>query len=160
MTDKDYTRVLAVIATSEDPDQLRRFINNAKREGADKVNQAAFRRLLVVLPEETPGTIEYDFWRTIFAFEEVLREERGKTVRLSRTRQKVQRVGVMQTVIDLTTSKSPADGFKMLIEREMPELAVEAIVLRHVSKFDEDVVTAATERLVAAGIDVSKLPKV
>ncbi len=105
MTTKDYTKVLAVIAASEDPDQLRRFINNAKREGADEISKVAFRRLLEVLPEETPGTIEHDFWRMVFAFEEVLRAERGKTVRLSRTRQKVQRVGVMQTIIDLTMRK-------------------------------------------------------
>ena len=42
----------------------------------------AFRRLIAILPQEQPGTIEHDFWQTIHAFEHALTEERGKTTRL------------------------------------------------------------------------------
>ena len=94
---------------------------------------------------------------TIYAFEEVLRDERGKTVRLSRTRQKIGRVGVKQTLIDFATSKAPTDGFNMLIERGLPELTGEALVLKHSGAFDLGVQNAAKQRLEDAGVDITKL---
>jgi hypothetical protein len=153
----DHTKILASIAGSTDAEQLRRFRENAQRMGVTVVADAAFRRLIEILPEQAPGSIEHDFWLTIYAFEEVLRDERGKTVRLSRTRQKIARVGVKQTLIDFATSKAPTDGFKMLIERGLPELTGEALVLKHSESFDTEVQTAAKERLENAGVDIVKL---
>lgn len=89
----DHTKILASIAGSTDAEQLRRFRENARRMGVTVVADAAFRRLIEILPEQAPGSIEHDFWMTIHAFEEVLRDERGKTVRLSGTRRKIGRVG-------------------------------------------------------------------
>ena len=156
----DHTKVLATIAKSTDANQLRRFRENAKRMGVTVVADAAFRRLIEVLPEEAPGSIEHDFWMTIHAFEEVLRDERGKTVRLSRTRQKIGRVGVKQTLIDFATSKAPTDGFNMLIERGLPDLTGEALVLKHSESFDSNVQIAAKQRLQDAGVDIIKLQSI
>lgn len=153
----DHTRILASIAGSTDADQLRRLRENAQRMGVTVVADAAFRRLIEILPEQAPGSIEHDFWMTIHAFEEVLRDERGKTVRLSRTRQKIGRVGVKQTLIDFATSRAPTDGFNMLIERGLPELTGEALVLKHSDSFDLEVQTAAKRRLEDAGVDIIKL---
>lgn len=153
----DHQKVLDAIATTTDPDKLRKFRENAQRLGVPKVEEAAFRRLVEVLPEETPGSIEHDFWKTIHAFEEILRDERGKTVRLSRTRQKIDRVGVRQTLVDFAVSKKPTEGFDMLIQRGLPELTGEALVLKHSAHFDGQVVEAAKARLVAAGVDIAKL---
>ena len=47
----------------------------------------------------------------------------------------------------------------MLLERNMPELTGEAIVLRHAHQFGADVLAAANLRLVQAGVDTSSLPK-
>lgn len=153
----DHTRILASIAASTDADQLRRFRENAQKKGVTVVADAAFRRLIEILPEQAPGSIEHDFWMTIHAFEEVLRDERGRTVRLSRTRQKIGRVGVKQTLIDFATSKAPTDGFNMLIERGLPELTGEALVLKHSESFDPEVQAAAKQRLEDAGVDINKL---
>lgn len=153
----DHAKILASIAGSTDADQLRRFRENAQRMGVTVVADAAFRRLIEVLPDQAPGSIEHDFWMTIHAFEEVLRDERGKTVRLSRTRQKIDRVGVKQTLIDFATSKAPTDGFNMLIERGLPELTGEALVLKHSESFDPAVKSAARQRLENAGVDITKL---
>ena len=153
----DHTKALAAIARLTDADQLRQFRENAQRMGASAVADAAFRRLLEILPEQVPGSIEHDFWMTIHAFEEVLRDERGKTVRLSRTRQKINRVGVKQTLMDFATSKAPTDGFNMLIERGMPELTGEALILKHSTSFDLEVRTGAKQRLENAGVDIVKL---
>lgn len=153
----DHTKILASIGASTDADQLRRFRENAQKKGVTVVADAAFRRLIEILPEQAPGSIEHDFWMTIYAFEEVLRDERGKTVRLSRTRQKIGRVGVKQTLIDFATSKAPTDGFNMLIERGLPELTGEALVLKHSGAFDLGVQNAAKQRLEDAGVDITKL---
>lgn len=153
----DHKRVLAAIAIATDPAKLRTLRENAQRLGVPEVEAAAFKRLVEVLPEEATGSIEHDFWKTIHAFEEILRDERGKTVRLSRTRQKIDRVGVMQTLIDFAISKTPTDGFNMLIERGLPELTGEALVLKHDTHFEPAVLDAAKSRLEAAGIDISKL---
>ena len=56
-------------------------------------------------------------------------------------------------------SKKSTDGFDMLLEREMPELTGEAIVLRHSEQFDNEIQNAARERLVQAGVDIDLLSK-
>ena len=153
----DHKKVLASIAVATDPAKLRTLRENAQRLGVPEVEEAAFRRLVEILPEEAPGSIEHDFWKTIHAFEEILRDERGKTVRLSRTRQKIDRVGVMQTLIDFAVSKAPTDGFNMLIERGLPELTGEALVLKHANHFEPEVLDSARSRLEGAGVDTSRL---
>jgi hypothetical protein len=46
----------------------------------------------------------------------------------------------------------------MLLERNLPELTGEAIILRHAERFEPFVVEAARNRLVKAGVDIGKLP--
>ena len=65
------------------------------------------------------------------AFEYTLSEERGKNTRLSRTRQKVAKAGVVQTLSDWAAGSQETKGFRMLLERGMPEFTGEAITLRH-----------------------------
>lgn len=155
----DYTKILALIAVCGDAGKLRSWIANAQKGNQKEIEEAAFRRLIDILPKEAPGTVEHDFWRTIHAFEHMLSEERGKTTRLGRTRQKVARVGVIETLRDWALASKSTDGFDMLIERNMPELTGEAIVLRHGERFEAAVMAAATKRLEDAGVDVSRLPR-
>ena len=147
--------MIEFVSSCDDPEKLRRIIENARKREADALADAALRKLVSVLPSERPGTVEFDFWRTIHSFEHVLTEERGRTTKLSRTRQKVQRVGVVQTLIDWALDTKQTDGFLMLLERNMPELAGEAIILRHPDKFEQFVVSAARARLEAAGVDTA-----
>lgn len=153
----DHSRIEAQIAACGDPGKLRRWIANARAKGEPEIADAAFRRLIAILPQERPGTIEHDFWQTIHAFEHALTEERGKTTRLARTRQKVARVGVLETLKDWALGTKSTDGFQMLLERSMPELTGEAIVLRHAHAFEENVVAAARRRLQDAGVDVTAI---
>jgi len=147
----DHARIRVQIAACDDSEKLRRWIANARNKGEAGIADMAFRRLIAILPHEQPGTIEHDFWQAIHAFEYVLSEERGKTTRLARTRQKVKRVGVIQTLKDWALSNKSTEGFQMLVDRAMPELPGEAVVLRHAGTFDKTVVDAARRQLEEAG---------
>jgi hypothetical protein len=148
----DNRMALAFISTSQDKAALTQIVENARRKGAAEVEAAAFKKLIAIVPEALPGSLEHDFWTTIHAFEFVLTQERGKTTRLARTRQKVQRLGVAATLIDWAYGKQ-TDGFDMLIERGMPELCGEAIIVRHADCFPAAVVAAARQRLLDVGYD-------
>ncbi|MEP4380326.1 MAG: hypothetical protein ABJ215_00245 [Alphaproteobacteria bacterium] len=146
----DHSKILKHIQSTSDQKSLKTIIKNAREQGAAEVEEAAFRKLISIVPEAEPGTVEHDFWTTVHAFEFALSEERGRTTKLTRTRQKVTRVGVMDTLEDWAFGKQTT-GFDMLVERGMPELTGEAIVVRHSSKFSDEVVAAARQRLAAVG---------
>ncbi|WP_299812907.1 hypothetical protein [uncultured Jannaschia sp.] len=148
---------LARVGAMDDPGKIRNLIANADRMGVGNVRDAAFRRLATVLAEGEPGSVEHDFWQTIHAFEELLKDERGKTVRLSRTRQKIARVGERKTLADFAEATKETQGFELLMARHMPELTGEAIILRHPDDFDAATRDAATARLEGAGVDVATL---
>ena len=149
----DHSKIIAQIHQCNDPKKLRQWRENALNKDAKDVADAAFRQLISIVPSEKPGTVEHDFWQTINAFECVWTEERGKTTRLVRTRQKVKRVGVIKTLEDWALDTKKTDGFKKLLEYGMPEYTGEAIVLRHPDEFSQDVRDAAKRRLDKAGVD-------
>ena len=142
------------IEKCDDPAALRRFMKNAKQRGGNDVYNAAFQRLITVQPSAQVGTLAHDVWRTIYAFEELLKEERGKTIWLSRTRQKIQRDGEVKTVMDLTLKATPSDGFRMLKDRGILELSFEALVVARAEHFPSNVVDAARSRLETEGMDI------
>lgn len=145
------------VAQMDDPDKLRNLMANAERMGVTKVRDAAFRRLAYVQPEADPDSVEHDIWQSIHALEQMLLEERGKTVRLTRTRQKIKRDGEIATAAALTLKTTPSDGFTDLIERGHPQLTFEAVTLRHPGTFDDATRDAARARLEGAGIDPASL---
>ena len=153
MTQPNRARIFEVIEKCDDPAALRRIMKNAKERDAEDVYNAAFQRIITVQPSAEVGTIAHDVWRTIYAFEELLKEERGRSVRLARTRQKIQRDGEVKTVTDLTLKKTPSDGFRLLKERGMLELSFEALVVARAEHFPRNVVDAARTRLETEGID-------
>ena len=148
---------LDLIAVSDDPEKLRNWIQNARSRSSKAVERAAFQKLCGIQPDALQGSLEHDVWRSIYALEEMLKEERGKTVLLSRTRQKIKKDGEAQTVADLTLKDKPSDGFAKLVEREHPELLFEAVVLRHSHLFEQRVIEAAKLRLKTNNIDVQSV---
>lgn len=156
---KEERAALDRIPLLEDPEKLRALIANARRMKSTVVSRAAFARLCEVQPEATPGTVEFDVWQSIHALEEMLREERGKTVRLSRTRQKIARDGEAKTVADLTLRPEASAGFNDLVERGHAQLTFEAVVLTHPKTFDTDIQAAARARLEGAGFNTAPLEK-
>ncbi|HEX8483414.1 MAG TPA: hypothetical protein VF650_16060 [Allosphingosinicella sp.] len=146
-------RALEFIAVCSDPKKLEQVIRNARDQGEAEVERAAMLRLYEVKPEAQPGTLEHDVWRSIYALEGALTDERQRTTLLNRTRPKIKREGEAATVADLVLKKVASEGFDMLMERGMPELTFEALALRHPERFDDEVLKAASRRLAGAGVD-------
>jgi hypothetical protein len=150
-------KILAFVERCENPAELESLIKNATKLGNAPVAEAAFRKRISLVPAERPGSVEHDFWQMVQAFEFTLSEERGKNTRLSRTRQKVAKAGVVQTLRDWAVGSQETAGFRMLLERGMPEFTGEAITLRHPEHFEPPVLEAAQQRLTAAGVDLTSL---
>jgi len=146
-----HQKIVELIAACDDETKLRNWIANANREGAQEVEDAARRRLIAVRAskdvDDPNDPIVLDFWKSISALEYELSLERGKTIRLSRTRQKIGRVGVEKTLRELTVSSQPSDGYHLLRDRGMLDLSAEAVVLRYPDRFEAEILKAARNRL-------------
>lgn len=147
-------RALAKIASCTDAEQLKAMAANANASGYADVERAARLRLYSILPSAEPGTLEFDVWQSIYSLEDTLTQERGKTLRLARTRQKIARDGEQRTVEALVTG-GQSSGFDMLIARDMAHLTFEAVALRHPERFSGDVLTRAAARLTHAAASQS-----
>ena len=84
-----------------DKEKLRNWMANAKRHKRDDIYQVAFRQLCRIEGRNIDDPLEAEFAVVMRALEEALTAESGTTKRLSRTRQKLNRVGVRQTLADL-----------------------------------------------------------
>jgi len=146
---KSYSSIPAPDLSNEwDRDKLRNWMKNAKRLGRDDIYQAAFKQLCRVEGRNIDDPLESEFAVVMRALEEAMSEEAGKTKRLNRTRQKLNRVGVRQTLSDLTLKPQPSVGFLKLVEFNMArEMSAEALVIKYRNEFDSSVVEAAIRRL-------------
>ncbi|MCW5646935.1 MAG: hypothetical protein KIT23_06905 [Sphingopyxis sp.] len=147
MKDALIEQALARIALCEVPSKLKTMIKNAQRHAQPEVVRAAQLRLYAVSPAAESGTLEHDVWQSIYALEDALAQERGKTIRLSRTRQMIARKDEQQTVAALVSKKTASDGFGMLVDRDMLDLTFESVALRHADRFDQNTLEMCRNRL-------------
>lgn len=153
LTPAQLANMIDKIGKCEDSQLLRQWIDNAKKRGQSEIEEAAFFRLVEISPADENGPLGADMWKSIHALELALSLERNHTTRLTRTRQKIARVGMQQTLADLALAPKASDGFSMLMSRNMPELTAEAVILRHKDCFSDSVIAAAEARLHDAGVD-------
>jgi|SRR6266404_2780629 len=140
------------LANEWDRDKLRNWMKNAKRLGRGDVYQIALRQLCKVEGRNIDDPLESEFVAVMRALEEALTEEAGKTKRLNRTRQKLDRVGVRRTLADLALKPTPSLGFIKLVEFNMADMSAEALILKYQDEFEPHVVEAARKRLEKHGI--------
>jgi hypothetical protein len=119
-----------------DEDKLRNWMANAKRLGRDDIYRAAFRQLCRIERRDFHDPLAAEFAGVMRALEEALTQEAGKTRRLSRTRQKLKRAGVRQTLADLALKPQPSIGFLKLIEFGMADMSAESLILKYRTEFE------------------------
>ena len=136
---------------------LRVLLADARERGSKVVEEAAYEKLCAVrIADKTnadTGTVENDIWRSVVETEELLGEKRGRTMRLSRTRQMIYRHGAKNTVIKIVLKKDSSTGFGDMMELGRPDLLFEAIALRHPDEFDAETRSVSWKRLDDRGID-------
>ena len=152
---------LARVGEMSDPDKLRALMANAERMNVIEVRDAAFRRLALVqaeAPEDAPeaGTLDHDLWQTIHAYEQLLREDRGRAQKLTRTRMRLSKAGAVKALEGFATATDETPGFDVLVTRGLADLTGEAVILRHPEGFDAATRDAAAERLEKAGADPAR----
>jgi hypothetical protein len=140
------------VSQLRDVQAARNYLANVKRLGRADLYPAAFRRLCELSGQAHDDPVAFEFWRAIIALEEILRDARGKTVRLGRTRPKIAQVGELRTMEDLVLARKESEGFRLLVEHGLGDLTAEYIVLRHSDRFSPEAAAAARERLEGAGI--------
>jgi hypothetical protein len=144
------------LASEWDKDKLRNWMANARRLGREDVYQEAFRQLCRIEGRDLTDPLAAEFAGVMRALEQALTEEAGKTKRLNRTRQKLDRVGVRQTLADLALKPQPSLGFLKLVEFGMADMSAESLILKYRDEFPPDVIAAARGRLEKYGIVVSQ----
>jgi hypothetical protein len=130
-----------------DKTRLKTVMENARRLKRDDVYKLAVRQLCRVEGRNIEDPLEAEFAIVMRALEEALTEESGRTKRLNRTRQKLDRAGVHKTLSDLALTPKPSTGFLKLVEFNMADMSAEALVLKFRKRFAQAVVEAAKRRL-------------
>jgi hypothetical protein len=130
-----------------DPADLRTLMTNAKRLGRDDIWREAFQRLCALEGADQTEPLHRDFYQTLAAYEQLLSQKNGRATRASRTRMKLKSKGVVQCLADWVLSKTPTEGYELLMASGLPEMTGEQIVLNHPEQFPADVVAAAKSRL-------------
>jgi hypothetical protein len=139
------------------PDDCRTVMQRARVRDLPDVYNAAFKRFCELLGnanDDPSDPLVRDFYETLAAYEQLLTEKNGRTTAASRTRQKIDNKGVHQSLIEWTRGKVETNGFKLLVEKGLPEYTGEYLVLRYANRFPEDVVALARSRLAAHGITI------
>ena len=136
----------AKIAQLTDKEALRNLMNNAQRLERDDVYWQAFRRLCSLEGMNYDDPLERDFYDVLNAYEELLTQKNGRTTKATRTRQKLVNKGVEECLVDWALGE-PTDGFRLLVEKGLPELTAEYLVVKYATRFPKVAVDAARKRL-------------
>jgi hypothetical protein len=139
------------IARCTDRSKLRQCMKNTKDRQRMDIYWQAFRRLCDLDGLNFDDPLEREFYSTLAAYEELLREKNGRTTRAARTRQKLGRKGVIQCLEDWATANAPTEGFRLLIDAGLIELTGEHLVLKYPSNFSDEAKQRARHRLEEAG---------
>ncbi|MBU1174369.1 MAG: hypothetical protein KKH72_03120 [Alphaproteobacteria bacterium] len=137
-----------------DVKQLRQLMKNAHERDREDLVLACQLRIAKLKGLEFSDVLEREFWQAVACAEEFKTIENGKTTRLSRTRQKYERVGAKQCLADWANDPKLTDGFRILIRAGHPEYTGEAVVVRHADLFDSATVEAAKAKLLANGANI------
>ncbi|OFW96845.1 MAG: hypothetical protein A3D94_14280 [Alphaproteobacteria bacterium RIFCSPHIGHO2_12_FULL_66_14] len=132
-----------------DPVALRTLMENARRLGRDDIWREAFRRLCTLEGADQTDPLHRDFYQTLAAYEQLLTQKNGRATRASRTRLKLKSKGVVQCLEDWALSKTPTEGYELLVANGLVEMTGETLVLKYPEQFSEGAVAAAKARLAA-----------
>jgi hypothetical protein len=141
--------------TLKTPEQCRIVMGRALAHGKQDLYAAVFRqlcRLSGAIYDDPSDPLIRAAFEAVAAYEQTLKGKHGKTVLASRTRQKITKKGVYQSLVDWSKLHGNRPGFHTLIEAGLPEFTFEAVVVRFSDRFTPEVVASCRETLKKAGV--------
>ena len=94
---------------------------------------------------QTPA--ERESYEAVYAYEEALSSQKGRTIRAGRTWPMIRKHGIIGAVELIVTKRKETEGYRVLVEMGMEDMAFEAVVLRHPESFSPEAVAASDDRL-------------
>lgn len=137
-----------------DPDKCETFARNVEERGHPELAQQARKRATELRAEKNAERYgvktqaEKEALQAIYAYEEVLSKKNGKRTRANRTWPMVERHGIIETIERAVNRTHEPQGYSLLVEMGLQELAFEAVVLRYQHLFSESTVRISEERMV------------
>jgi hypothetical protein len=137
------------VAKLKTPEDCEQFARNVEARGKPELALEARRRAvqLQAAKYRANTAAEREALEAVCAYERVLYEKHGRHTRASRTWRMIEERGIIPAVEYLVTRKKETMGYKAVIAMGMPEMAFEAVVLRHPELFSAEAVQRSTERL-------------
>jgi hypothetical protein len=138
-----------ILPTLTTPEACENFEKMALERGRPDLAVGARKRAIELRASEMrPKTdVERECWIAIHAYERALAQVRGRKTRASRTRQMIDRHGMIGAVERAVNRPDDPTGFTMLLDLGLQDYAFEAVVLRHESSFSSEAVQRSRERL-------------
>jgi hypothetical protein len=133
--------------TKIDADGLRQLMANARRLCRTDIYWKAFGQLCALQGMSKSDPLHRDFAQTLAAYEELLTDKNGRTTRASRTRQKLARRGVEQSLEDWALAVQPTAGFALLMDNDLEHLTGEHLVIKYSDLFSVEAVKRARARI-------------
>ncbi len=139
------------VAKLETPEACEQFARNVEARGRPELALEARKRAIQLQAAKYKASTaaEREALEAVFAYERTLYEKHGKRTRASRTWPMIEKHGIIATVEHLVTRPDETMGYKAVIKMGMPEMAFEAVVLRHPHLFSEKAIRRSRERLEA-----------
>jgi hypothetical protein len=141
--------------TLKTPEECRIVMERALAKGKQDLYSVAFRhfcRLSGAQYDDPTDPLIRAAFEAVAAYEQILKEKHGKNVTASRTRQKIAKKGVYQSIVEWSKLHGNRPGFHTLIDAGMPEFTFESVVVRFSDRFTPDVVSSCRETLKKAGV--------
>ena len=144
-----------------DVGKLQGLLKNAVRLGEDEIAWGCRERIAELQGSNYMDKLDKEFWHAVSIAEQIRTEEEGKTVQLSRTRQKYTRDGAKETIRSVALKPDIRPGFYILERGNHLHLSFEAVVIRNADCFEESDVEQVKEKMRNAGYpdDFWMMPK-
>lgn len=83
----------------------------------------------------------------MYAYEEALSSQKGRTTRAGRTWPMIEEHGIIGAIERIVTRRAETEGYRVLVEMGLEDMAFEAVALRHPDSFTPAAVTASEKRM-------------
>ena len=124
------------------PESCEQYARNVEARNPAAAAAARAKRLKLLAGEhEAESLVVTEGLQAVYAYQE------ARKGRANRTWQKIDRVGVVQTLEDVVKRKTETPGFQTLASMGLLEFSFEAVVLRHPEHFSPEAIARARERL-------------